>query len=64
VSRYALAIHPDDAATWKAMTGRDETRPDEMPPIKSRAGLDFMVASAERNGIRLEWRDLDEGEGS
>lgn len=51
--RYVLTVHPDDAVLWKQMTGRDETRPDEMPPITSQSALDYMLASAERNGVRV-----------
>jgi hypothetical protein len=58
--RYALDIHPDDAALWERMTGRDETRPYEMPPLHN---TDFMVASAKRGGVRiLAIREIPEGE--
>lgn len=58
MTRYALTIHPDDAPRWKAMTGRDETRPYAMPPLHN---IDHMLASAERNGVRvLGWREIDE----
>lgn len=57
MTRYALAIHPDDRRLWMAMTGRDETRPYEMPPLRS---VDYMVASAERNDVRLEVREIPE----
>lgn len=57
--RFVLTVHPDDAAVWKAMTGRDET---VAPPVGSRAGLEHMLASAERNGVRItSWRELGEG---
>lgn len=58
--RFVLEVHPDDAQLWKAMTGRDETRPDDMPPIKTRESLDYMLDSAKRNGVRVtSWRDLE-----
>ncbi len=57
MTRYALNVHPDDRQLWMDMTGRDETRPYEMPPLRS---VDYMVASAARNGIRLEWREISE----
>jgi hypothetical protein len=57
MTRYALDIHPDDRAMWMRMTGRDETRPYDMPRLGS---VDYMVASAARNGIRLEWREIPE----
>lgn len=57
MTRYALDIHPDDRPLWMAMTGRDETRPYEMPRLDS---VDYMVESAARNNIRLEWREIPE----
>lgn len=51
--RYVLTVHPADAAAWMALTGRDETRPQEMPPIGSREALDFMLDAARRNGVRV-----------
>lgn len=57
MTRFALDIHPDDRRLWMAMTGRDETRPYEMPPLRS---VDYMVESAARNGIRLEAREIPE----
>lgn len=50
MTRYALDIHPDDVALWHDMTGRDETRPYEMPPLHN---TDFMKESAQRNGVRI-----------
>lgn len=60
MTRYALTIHPDDRAMWMAMTGRDETRPHDMPPLRSMESVGYMVASAARNNIRLEWREIPE----
>jgi hypothetical protein len=57
MTRYALNVHPDDRQLWMDMTGRDETRPYEMPPLHS---VDYMVASTARNSIRLEWREISE----
>lgn len=62
MTRYALTVHPDDAHLWLRMTGRDETRPYEMPPLRSMESVDYMVASAARNNIRLEWREIPEVE--
>ncbi len=57
--RFTLTIHPDDAKEWRRMTGRDETT---APPLKSRASLEFMLDSAQRNGVRiLDWREIEEG---
>lgn len=56
---YALTVHPDDVGRWKAITGRDETRPYDMPPLKT---LTNVLESAERNNIRVEWRELDGSE--
>jgi hypothetical protein len=55
--RYALNVHPDDVATWHAMTGRDESRPYDMPPLRS---PEHMVESARRNGVRLTVREIPE----
>jgi hypothetical protein len=57
VSRFALTIHPDDADLWRRMTGRDETT---ARPVSSQASLDYMLESAERNGVRITgWREVD-----
>lgn len=55
--RFHLEIHPDDRDLWRRMTGRTEEN-DNMPPIKSQAGLDYMLDSARRNGVRVlrHWR--------
>lgn len=50
MTRYALTIHPDDAFLWRQMTGRDETRPYDMPPLRTTR---FVEDSARRNGVRL-----------
>lgn len=57
MTRYALDVHLDDAALWRDMTGRDETRPYEMPPLRN---TDFMEASAKRAGVRLTVREIPE----
>lgn len=60
MTRYALDIHPDDAFLWKQMTGRDETRPYEMPPLRN---IDYMLAAAKRSGVRvLAVREIPEEE--
>lgn len=56
--RYALTIHADDRQLWRDMTGRDETRPYEMPPLYSTT---YMEDSARRNGVRIiEVREIPE----
>lgn len=57
MTRFALDIHPHDRTLWLAMTGRDETRPYDMPPLRS---VDHLVESAARAGVRLEWREIPE----
>lgn len=58
MTRYALVIHPDDEGLWLRMTGRDESRPYDMPPLRSVA---HMLDSARRNSIRvLDWREIPE----
>jgi hypothetical protein len=59
MSRYQITIHPDDADLWRQMTGRDETT---APPLRSRASLDYMRDSAQRNGVRITgWTETPEG---
>lgn len=62
MTRYALTIHPDDRVMWMRMTGRDETRPYAMPPLRSMESVNYMVESAKRNSVRLEWREIPEEE--
>lgn len=50
--RFRLEIHPDDRQKWRDMTGRTE-EDESMPPVRSRAGLDYMLDSARRNGVRV-----------
>lgn len=60
MTRFALKIHPDDEAEWLAMTGRDETRPYDMPPLRN---LDYMLDSAQRNGVRIvSWSTIPDEE--
>lgn len=57
MTRYELDVHPDDRDEWRRMTGRDETRPYDMPRLGS---VDYMLASAERNGLRVTAREIPE----
>ena len=58
MTRFALTIHPDDRHLWLRMTGRDETRPYDSPPLRTTR---FVEDSARRNGVRiLEIREIPE----
>ncbi len=58
MTRYAIEIHPDDRPLWLAMTGRDETRPYDMPPLRTTSNVED---SARRNGVRIvEVREIPE----
>lgn len=59
--RFRLEIHPDDAQAWKDMTGRIDDEAGGL--VRSQAGLDSLLESAERNGIRVVrwWPVGDDG---
>lgn len=59
MTRYALDIHPDDAEEWLRVTGRDEARPYDMPPLRS---TEFLVNVGRSNKVRLTVREIQEEE--
>jgi hypothetical protein len=42
---------------WRRMTGRDETRPYDMPRL---GDVGYMLASAKRNGLRVTAYEIPE----
>ena len=57
MTRWALDVHPDDRDLWLRMTGWDETRPYDMPPLRD---VTYMLESAARDNVRVEAREIPE----